>query len=187
MKGVLVGVLVVLVLGCTMKPTEVTAPMPTTTTASPTTTIAQATSVPPANPVAHVGATLTLQDSEIGKLAVAVAKIIDPATGQNQFLIPSVGNRFVAVQLSLQNQGPDPIQGDPLNDVTIVDAAHQEYRADFSPVSQCHSLTSLVTLGPGETTTGCAVFLVPKAATVTLVKFVPLSGFGSTFGEWLVP
>ena len=42
-------------------------------------------------------------------------------------------------------------------------------------------------LGAGESVNGCVVFVIPAGVTVAKVQWTPDSGFGTSFGEWLVP
>ena len=64
----------------------------------------------------------------------------------------------------------------------------QSYSPDFDNVSECTNFNDgSFALGPAEQVNGCVVFVIPQGVTVAKVQWTPDSGFGSSFGEWLVP
>jgi hypothetical protein len=138
------------------------------------------------NPTAHVGATV---DVGGGKgLAVTLNQVIDPASGADQYTTPNAGDRFVAVDIKIVNNGTAAFSDDANSDVTLIGTDNQSYTADFDNVNECTNFNSgQYTLAPGESTTGCVVFQVPDAVNTAKVQFQIQSGLSQSTGEWLVP
>jgi hypothetical protein len=138
------------------------------------------------NPTAHVGSTIDVGGSK--GLAVTLNQVIDPASGADQYTTPNAGNRFIAVDVKIVNNGTAAFSDDANNDVTLIGTDNQSYTADFDNVSECTNFNSgQYTLAPGESTTGCVVFQVPDAINTAKVQFQTQSGLSQSTGEWLVP
>lgn len=138
--------------------------------------------------VAHTGATLALKAADGQTASVTLTKVIDPASGADQFTTPDPGKRFVATVFTITNTSHQAVQGDANNDVSVIGSDNQSYSPDFSDVAECTNFNSgSFNLGAGESVSGCVVFQVPTAVTVAKVQFTPSAGFASDFGEWLNP
>jgi ABC-type Fe3+-hydroxamate transport system substrate-binding protein len=132
---------------------------------------------------AHVGATLTLTDEQ-----VTLTKVIDPATGADQYTVPDTGKRFVATVFTIKNTASQAGQGDANSNTSVIGSDNQGYSPDFSNVSECTNFNDgSFELGPGESVSGCVVFQLPTGVTVAKVQWSPSSGFSGDFAEWLVP
>ncbi len=178
-----------------------TAP-PTTappTTAPPTTappTTAPPTTVGAANPSVagsgsgHVGSTLALTDSSGDKTNVTLNQVIDPATGSDGPPTDASGNpttsSYVATVVTITNTGSQPIQDDANSDAALIGSDGQDYTADFDDVSECTNFNDgEFSIEPGESTTGCVVFVLPAGVNPAKVQWTP--DLGGNFGQWLVP
>ncbi len=139
-----------------------------------------------ASTTAHVGATVDVGGSK--GLAVTLNQVIDPASGADQYTTPDAGNRFVAVDVKIVNNGTAAFSDDANSDVTLIGTDNQSYTADFDDVSECTNFNEgQYTLAPGESATGCVVFQVPDAVNTAKVQFQTQSGLSQSTGEWLVP
>ena len=110
---------------CSSGHATATASVPTNTTASSKTvrfrviahangrkSRARAASVSEAAGQGAIGATLDVEDFTGATVAVTMTQVIDPATGANEFYTPNPGDRFVAVDMTLQNPGTATISDD---------------------------------------------------------------------------
>lgn len=145
------------------------------------------TTTPPS--VAHVGSTVRVAGVNNLSANVTVTKVVDPATGADQFTTPDQGKRFVAVVLQIVSTTSSTLQGDADNDLTVIGSDNQTYQPDFSAVQGCTNFNSgSYTLSSGESTTGCVTFQVPTGVTVVKIRFEPSSGLpGTKVGEWVNP
>lgn len=135
---------------------------------------------------AHVGSTVNVGGSK--GLAVTLNQVIDPASGADQYTTPNAGDRFVAVDVKIVNNGTAAFSDDANSDVTLIGTDNQSYTADFDNVSECTNFNSgQYTLSPGESTTGCVVFQIPDAVNTAKIQFQTQSGLSQSTGEWLVP
>ncbi|MGN6172539.1 MAG: hypothetical protein ACTHPS_06260, partial [Streptosporangiaceae bacterium] len=89
------------------------------------------------SPAAHVGATLGVSDSSGTKLDVAVEKVIDPASGANQYSNPASGKHFVGVKLRVRNKAATSYQNNANNETTIVLSSGKTRHADYNPIAGC--------------------------------------------------
>lgn len=129
---------------------------------------------------AKVGDTLELGGSS--GLAVTLVKVIDPATGADQFTTPDAGKRFVAVDVKIANKGTSAYQDDANSDVSLIGTDGQAYTVDFSNVAQCTNFNDGdYTLAGGESITGCVVFQLPTGISTSKVQFQDSS---DDTGEW---
>lgn len=119
-----------------------------------------------------IGSTLDVEDSSGDTLAVTMTQIIDPATGANEFYTPNSGDRFVAVDMGLQNPSSATITDDANLDATVIGTDSQAYTADFDSVAECTNFSSgQFTLLPGNSENGCVVFQLPVGIAVKAVQF----------------
>ena len=161
--------------------TNATNPAPTTSTAS--------TSAPTATaPVAHVGSVVKVSDGTQAA-SVTLVKVIDPATGADQYTTPNTGDRFVGVEISI-NSTNGTVTGDANSDLLVIGSDNQTYTADFDSIAGCTNFNNgEFTVTPGDTNTGCVTYQIPTGVTVSKVQFIPGGGMlpGVTAGQWLVP
>ena len=185
-----------LAMGACGASTEVNKPvaLAPATTSAPASQAAPTTSPPTTAPkgVAHVGATLSLSGTGGEQAAVTLSQVIAPATGTDGPPTDSNGNpssaSYVATVFAVKNTGNQALQGDANNDVSVIGSDGQSYSPDFDNVSECTNFNDgSFALGPAEQVNGCVVFVIPQGVTVAKVQWTPDSGFGSSFGEWLVP
>ena len=128
--------------------------------------VSQATDIGP------LGATLDVHDFNGNTLAATVTKIVDPATGMDQFSQPNLGFRFVAVQMNLQSAAQKTISNNSNIDTTVIGTDNQGYSPDFNSVAECTNFNSgEFTLLPGYSETGCVVFQLPNGINVKTVQF----------------
>lgn len=149
---------------------------------------AAASSTPRASapPVAHVGSLIDVGGSH--GLGITLTQVIDPAQGADQFTTPDPGKRFVAVDLSIKNNGHSTYSDDANNDTSLIGSDNQSYTPDFDSVSECTNFDNgQITLAAGESVTGCVVFQLPTGVTTAKVQYTPDSGFSGSTGEWQVP
>lgn len=149
---------------------------------------AAASSTPRASapPVAHVGSLIDVGGGH--GLGITLTQVIDPAQGADQFTTPDSGKRFVAVDLSIKNNGHSTYSDDANNDTSLIGSDNQSYTPDFDSVSECTNFDNgQITLAAGESVTGCVVFQLPTGVTAAKVQYTPDSGFSGSTGEWQVP
>ena len=189
-----------LAMGACGASTEVTKPVaqatPPTSPAAPASQ-APATTPPTSPPTtaagkAHVGATLSLAGSGGDQADVTLSQVIAPATGADGPPTDDNGNpttaSYVATVFTVKNTGSQALQGDANSDVSVIGSDGQSYSPDFDNVNECTNFNDgSFALGAGESVNGCVVFVIPAGVTVAKVQWTPDSGFGSSFGEWLVP
>ena len=156
------------------------------TTASTSSSPGSKSSSSSSSATAHVGSTVNIGGSK--GLAVKLNQVIDPAQGADQYTTPNAGDRFVAIDLTITNNGSASFSDDANDDVTLIGTDNQSYTADFDNVSECTNFSNgQFTLTPGESSTGCVVFQVPTGVNTAKVQFQPNAGFSGSTGQWLVP
>ncbi|GAA5077328.1 hypothetical protein HNP84_003698 [Thermocatellispora tengchongensis] len=135
---------------------------------------------------AKLGGTITLAGLESDlQVAVTLERVVETATPANDFLKPSAGNRFYAVELVLHNKGQAPYSDSPLNGAVLIDAEGQQYRATIAEVREGVAFGGSVSMGAGDNRKGVIVFEVPAAAEIAKFQFALNSGFADQKGEWL--
>ena len=150
---------------------------PTTTPAPPTT-----------RPTGHVGSTLTVSMQAPGittaDARVTLVKLIDPASGSDEFSTPDAGTRFVAAQFEIAAVGS--VSDDANNDAAIVGSDNKTYQPDaFDTIAGCTNFNfGQVTLAAGRSSTGCVTFEVRTGVTPKVVTF---GTEYATIGQWQVP
>lgn len=138
-------------------------------------------------PVAHVGDSVSIAGNGGEKLSVQIVRVVDPASGTDEFNSASAGKHFVAVQFKLTNTGTAAYSDAPGNDAKVLDGQGQSFSSDFSDTTAGPSFAdNQVNIGPGASQLGFITFQMPDGDHVAKVQFTTDSGFGQT-GEWLVP
>ena len=123
-------------------------------------------------PVATSASALMVHDFSGDALAVKADGFIDPATPGNQSVSPAAGSRFVAVDVTLTNQGPGTISSDANNNVTLIGSDGQAYSAQFAPVTQCTNFhEGAYTIVNGNSERGCVVFQLPNGVSLKAAQF----------------
>lgn len=134
---------------------------------------------------AKVGDTVEIGGSK--GLAVTLNQVIDPASPSDSALTANAGDRYIAVDVKIVNNGTTSYSDDANNDVSLIGTDNQTYTADFDTVSECTNFNSgQYTLAPGQSTTGCVVFQVPDAVNTAKVEFQVQNGLSQSTGEWSV-
>ncbi|MET8985636.1 DUF4352 domain-containing protein [Nonomuraea wenchangensis] len=137
---------------------------------------------------AALGQPLTLTGTDPGvSVAVTVEQLVSPATPADELFKPATGNRFVAVQLALANQGQSAYSDTLGVGALLVDGAGQEYRANPTArvrEAQPFDGAGSVTIGAGESRRGALVFEIPETATPATFRFALDGGLATQKGEW---
>ncbi|SEH00353.1 protein of unknown function [Nonomuraea solani] len=134
---------------------------------------------------ATIGGSITLAGRDPGlQVAVTVVKLINPATPAEDFLKPKSGNKFVALEVTLQNAGQAVYSDSPTNGATLIDGQGQQYRSTVYRVREGQSFGGSATINTGDIRRGVIVFEVPEAAKLTKFQFALDSGFAEQKGEW---
>ncbi|MFG1618585.1 DUF4352 domain-containing protein [Nonomuraea wenchangensis] len=137
---------------------------------------------------AALGRPLTLTGTDPGVIvAVTVEQLVSPATPADELFKPATGNRYVAVQLALANQGQSAYSDTLGIGALLVDGAGQEYRANPTArvrEAQPFDGTGTVTIGAGESRRGALVFEIPETATPATFRFALDGGLATQKGEW---
>jgi len=137
-------------------------------------------------PPGQVGSSFELKDGSGHLYQVTLAKVIDPAKGENQFAAPDVGKRFVGLVFRVKALTGSPKDEDANNDAVVVASNGQNYSADFDGIAGYTNFDhGVIHVSQGETVTGSVTFQVPNGVMVSTVQWTALSGFGSGV-EWMV-
>jgi hypothetical protein len=137
-------------------------------------------------PPGRIGSSFDLTDGTGHVYQVTLAKVIDPAQGENQFTVPNDGKRFVGLIFRIKALTGSPQNEDANNDAVVVGGNGQTYTADFAGIAGYTNFDhGTIQVAQGETVTGSVTFQVPNGVTISNVKWTTLSGFGSTV-EWIV-
>jgi hypothetical protein len=137
-------------------------------------------------PPGRIGSSFDLKDGSGSVYRVTLARVIDPATGQNQFTVPEGGKRFVGLVFKVKALTGSPQNEDANNDAVVIGGDAQTYSADFGGIAGHTNFDhGMIRVAQGETVTGSVTFQLPNSVTVSKVKWTALSGYGST-AEWIV-
>lgn len=137
-------------------------------------------------PTARVGETISLAGLKELKVAVTLIKVAVPATPAQDFLTPKPGHHYVAVQLTLANEGQTVYSDSPTNGAHLIDAEGQQYSSSFGEVKEGKAFGGSVTMSGGDTRKGVIVFEVPESAKLAKFQFALDSGFADQKGEWVL-
>jgi hypothetical protein len=133
---------------------------------------------------ATVGGSITLQGLDPGlKVSVTLNRVVNPATG-DQFSKPQTGNKFVALEVTLTNQGDAVYSDAPNNSGILIDGEGQQHRSSFHQVTEGQGFGGMATINKGDSRKGVIVFEVPEAAKLAKFQFGLNSGFADQKGEW---
>ena len=136
-------------------------------------------------PPGKIGSSFELKDGSGNLYQVILAKVIDPAKGENQFAAPGAGKRFVGLVFRVKALTGSPKDEDANNDAVVIGNG-QNYSADFDGIAGYTDFDhGVIHVAQGETVTGSVTFQLPNAVAVSTVQWTALSGFGSTV-EWNV-
>jgi hypothetical protein len=150
---------------------------------SPSSTSSASRAAP--KPAVHLGDTVDLTRVDGGKIAVTLMQIINPATVADG--TGDTGKTYMAAKLKIADTGPTPVEGAVNVNASVLGSDNQSYKPDFNDVAECTNFESgTFHLGPGESSTGCVVFALPRGVTPAKVIYVPSAGFADDFGEWLL-
>lgn len=133
-------------------------------------------------PSVPLGSATTLEGSE-SQVSVTVSQVVDPAP-PSEFNEPQPGNRLVAVQLTLLNDGQTPYDDSPSSSVMLIDEQGQQYLAGFFDIASGPGFDGNVTIVPGDTRVGFVVFEVPEGITVVKMQMALDFGFADQIGEF---
>ena len=137
-------------------------------------------------PPGRIGSSFDLKDGSGSVYRVTLARVIDPATGENQFTVPEGGKRFVGLIFKIKALTGSPQNEDANNDAVVIGGDAQTYSADFGGIAGHTNFDhGMIRVAQGETVTGSVTFQVPDGVTVSKVTWTALSGYGST-AEWIV-
>ncbi|MFB9884740.1 DUF4352 domain-containing protein [Planobispora siamensis] len=132
---------------------------------------------------AKVGQTVTVQGLQPGvRVAATLTRVVDEATPANQFLKPSEGSRYVAVELTLENVGQEVYSDSPMFGSTLIDSEGRQYQATFAEVKEGVSFGGAVTVSKGDSRKGVIVFEVPTSAAPAKFQFGTI--LGEQKAEW---
>jgi uncharacterized protein DUF4352 len=136
---------------------------------------------------AQVGTALPVSDSSGTKLDVTVEKVIDPASGANQYSNPASGKHFVAVKLRVRNTAAITYQNNANNETTIVLFNGKTGHANYNPIAGCGNFSNgQIKLASHASATGCVTFQVPNGQKITKVRYHN-TVFPGTTAEWHLP
>jgi uncharacterized protein DUF4352 len=146
---------------------------PPTPHAGTAATPAPGTSAPPTGTsTGQLGATLAVSDTSGTRLGVTLKKLIDPASGANQYSNPAKGSHFVSVKLRIHNTAASTYQNNANNETTITLANGKKLYADYNPIAGCGNFDNgQITVKSGAASTGCVTFQVPKGQKVIKVGY----------------
>ncbi|MCA1667637.1 MAG: DUF4352 domain-containing protein [Thermomicrobia bacterium] len=105
-------------------------------------------------------------------MAVTVNEVRDPAP-PTDFSKPKDGNRFVAVDVTIENTDTKPASYNALY-ATVKDTDGRQYDATFTDV--VNPALSAGDNSPGDKIRGWVVFEVPVGAKMATFKYEPLGG-----------
>jgi hypothetical protein len=134
---------------------------------------------------ARAGDALTLSGDSGGEsLAVTADGVMDPlAVGEFDQADP--GQRFVGVQVTLQNVGTVPYSDSPSNGATLLSSDDEQAQSEIVTGGPCaNGFGSDVKIAPGDSQQGCVAFELPDGATPATFQFTLDSGFADDTGQW---
>jgi hypothetical protein len=127
----------------------------------------------------------TIHDLYGDALSVTATQLVDPATAASGSGLPDSRYRFVAVELTLSNEGTTAtIEGNANYSTSIIGSDGQTYSADYGAVSGCTNFESGdFPLPPGDSAMGCVVFELPTSVSVQSIEFTLAPNYLDT-AEW---
>lgn len=192
-RAALLGLVVVVAIGCTSSAKVGTGPAISTTrpagaapsTAATTTTLPEPTTTTTTAPTAqHVGGAFSITTTG-GAANITLVAVTDPAPASDSFETPKAGNRFVGTKVTLTGV-TGTLTGDINNDVDIIGSDDQTYSPSFDDIAGCTNFShGSFSVAAGATSTGCVTFEVPKTVGVKAVQLSLIGGGAAA--DWLVP
>jgi len=135
----------------------------------------------------QLGASLAVSDTSGTQLDVTLTKVVDPASGANQYTSPAKGNHFAGIKLAIRNTATTTYQNNANNETTITLTSGKTLHADYNPITGCSNFDNgQITLKSGAAGTGCVTFQIPKGQKVVKVAYGNTIFPGRT-AEWQVP
>jgi hypothetical protein len=132
---------------------------------------------------AELGDSITLDGNEDGlEMSVTPLKVVDPAKSDDGFSEPKAGNRYVAIQVRLENVGTIAFSDSPSNGAVVIDAKDQSYSASI--FDEVKPAFGSVKIAPGDGRVGFLTFELSKRAKLRSFQFTLDSGFGPESGQW---
>jgi hypothetical protein len=122
--------------------------------------------------------------SEGERMRVTVIELVDPAPSKDDIFTPEAGNKFVAVQIRLENIGSEVYSDSPTNGAVIIDTEDQQFRATFEDTSAGPGFGGSATITVGDKRVGYITFEMPASAKPRIFQFTLSSGFAPETGEW---
>ena len=109
---------------------------------------------------------------------VTAVKVLDPATGADQYTTPDIGKRFIGVEFKIT--GDSGYSSDDANsDAVLQGDDGQVYQPDFDSISAGTNFNSgNFSVRSGQTQIGWVTFQVPRGVKVASVQWQP-----NTFGD----
>nr|WP_134006433.1 hypothetical protein [Streptomyces sp. 846.5] len=122
------------------------------------------------------------------KLTVTLLRMVDPACAVGGSSLLFRGQKYVALELRLTNDGNTPFDDSASNCTWGWTNTRQQAGSYVYPTITAGPLIdrSAQNLPPGHTTTGYIVMAIPIGAHLTRVEFTPDSGFAEVTGEWQI-
>ena len=120
------------------------------------------------------------------KLAVTLVKIVDPAKGSDDIIVPDAGKHFVAVQVRIVNKGQKVYSDDPAADVKVKNAVGETMSIAFATTTAGADMPNSVDLTPGDTALGFVDFQVPDGQKIAQVQYALLSFGGDSVAQWTI-
>ena len=134
--------------------------------------------------VAKVGDAITLKGTDT-KMRVTVLKVIDPVPPPSEFEQPEAGNRFVGVQVRLQNVGDTTYSDSPSNGAELLLSDDSQAEGALIAQGSCSAdFGSSAKVSPGSKQQGCIPFQAKQGLRPKTFQFGLDSGFGPQSGEW---
>ncbi|ROO85470.1 uncharacterized protein DUF4352 [Actinocorallia herbida] len=134
---------------------------------------------------AKVGDKITLKGMDDNlKVAITVLKPPKTVKATDGFKPSEKGNRFVAVQISLENVGTVVYDDSLLTSSVLLDADGQEYNTTILTKISAGPIVDNLKMAPGKKRKGWVVFEMPKKVKPAGLQITLDSGMGPQTGEW---
>ena len=151
-RGAIIGLVLFIIFGfvvrniTTSHNTVSVTPFPSASGAGPT-----GSQAPPGKTGSH----FDLADGSGHVYRLTLVKVIDPATGADQFSTPDNGKRFVGLVFTIKALTGSPQNEDANNDAVVVGGNRQNYQADFDRIAGYTNFdTGMIHVAQGDTVDG---------------------------------
>lgn len=184
----LAGLSILAVAGCSSAKASPSAPAPAQPSKAAS---APAPSAPASTPDTMTGPlgssfTVTTQDNSGKDVSydVTAKRVLDPATGADEYTTPDAGKRFIGVKLTISG-GIGYSHDDANNDVAIVGSDGQTYTPDFNSISAGTNFNDGdFSVSAGQKVTGWVTFQLPKRVSAASVQWQADIFGGSPPATW---